>query len=385
MNAARLWIVLPAFVVFALTPVLAIQWAVAFAGSTVLFSALYSRHIRTRIVVTRIPSVLSCFRHQTEQIDIHIENRGLLPVAHLSLSEPTGNLTADGRTTRVVSLPAKGSVSMRYTVKGTQRGTFTTGPLRIQAADPLGLFPWRMESGGVTNVSVYPALHRLILPRTRGLPAGNLTSSNRLYADPTRYRGLRDYMRGDDIRHISWKATARTGSLKTVEHLPAMYVPTTVILNLRSEDYARPGRYAAVERCIECAAALLRDAAHAGQSFSCVLSARIGGTILNMGFPAGNGHEHMVLMLRAMADAETAPGGMDISQVLGAISPVSPGSRICYVGPALPPEQLLLLDAAVKPHADLLLFFAREKRHMPAVVMPLPFYRIPDSGAFNFE
>lgn len=385
MKAARLWIIVPAFLVFALTPVLAIQWVAAFAGLTVLLSAVYSRHTRTRIVVTRIPSVLSCFRHQTEQIHIRIVNRGLLPVAHLSLSEPTGNLTAEGRTARVVSLPGKGSISMRYTVKGTQRGSFTTGPLRIKAADPLGLFPWHIEAGGVTSVSVYPALHRLILPRSRGLPAGNLTSSNRLYADPTRYRGLRDYVRGDDIRHISWKATARTGSLKTVEHLPAMYFPTTVILNLRSEDYARPGRYAAVERCIECAAALLRDAADSGQSFACVLSASIGGVVRNTGFPAGNGHEHMVLMLRAMADAEIAPGRMDASDVLRAIGPVSPGSRICYVGPALAPSQLLLLDAAVKPHADLLLFFAREKRHMPAVVMPLPFYRIPDTGVFNFE
>lgn len=384
MKIARVWIALPAVLMFALVPVAALQWAGAFITLTLLLSAGYSYRARAGISVTRVPLLLSCFRHQSEQIEIRITNRTLLPIAHVSLSEPTGNLTAEGRTAHVVSLPARGSVVMRYSIRGTHRGTYRTGPLRMKASDPLGIFPWEIQAGGETAVSVYPALFACTLPRARGLPAGNLASSNPLYADPTRYRGLRDYIRGDDIRHISWKATARTGSLKTVEHLPALFLPVIVILNMRSDDYAQRGRYAAVERCLECAAAILRHAADRTQRFAFVLSARLDGRQVDLAFPSGSGHEHMVLMLRAMAGAEIAPGRMQPAAVLSAMGPVSPGSRVCYVGPALEQDQLLRLNSAVQPHSDFELFFASEKRHMPAVVLPLPFRRIPEHGAFDF-
>ncbi|TVQ26431.1 MAG: DUF58 domain-containing protein [Spirochaetaceae bacterium] len=384
MKLTRLWFALPSALLFAIVPVAAIQWASAFVALTLFVSAAYSRLSWKHLHVTRVPEALSCFRHQSEQIAIRIENRGLLPIAHLSLSEPTGNLTADGRTADVVSLPGRSTVHMRYSIRGSHRGLYSTGPLRIRAADPLGIFPWTMEPGGKTEVSVYPAIHPFRLAHSRGLPAGNLASPNPLYADPTRYRGLRDYVRGDDIRHVSWKATARTGSLKTVEHLPALYFPTLVILNLRSGDFGGRGRYASVERCIECAAAVLRNAADLGQSFGFVVSAALGDSSGEFAFPSGNGHEHMVAMLRAMAQADVAAGQMNVTSVLGALGPVSPGSRLFYVGPALPLEQLIRLGNATRPHSELELLFASERRRMPAQVLPLPFRRIPEFGAFDF-
>ena len=45
-------------------------------------------------------------------------------------------------------------------------------------------------------------------------PFGHLKTQQRLYQDPSRTIGVRDYVPGDSVRTINWKTSAATGSLK---------------------------------------------------------------------------------------------------------------------------------------------------------------------------
>jgi uncharacterized protein (DUF58 family) len=66
--------------------------------------------------------------------------------------------------------------------------------------------------------------------------------SNRIYEDPTRISGVREYVPGDPMNRIHWKASARTGQLysKTVE--PSSVLGATLILDLHRDSYA-PERF----------------------------------------------------------------------------------------------------------------------------------------------
>jgi len=98
----------------------------------------------------------------------------------------------------------------RFTLRPTVRGYHTVGPATIRSADLLGMFPRTMEDPTADHLLVFPrvySMQELGLPADR--PFGDRKGQNRLYEDPLRVAGLRDYRPGDPMRRIDWKATAR--------------------------------------------------------------------------------------------------------------------------------------------------------------------------------
>jgi len=69
--------------------------------------------------------------------------------------------------------------------------------------------PWRRKLGARQRLIIYPEVLPLTRPLRSGLPAGTLPTRDQVYEDITRYRSLREYVRGDDARRINWKVSAR--------------------------------------------------------------------------------------------------------------------------------------------------------------------------------
>jgi uncharacterized protein (DUF58 family) len=114
----------------------------------------------------------------------------------------------------VTTVPARGSVEIRYTVTPVI-GRHSWGPVRVRVSDPLGLFEAVVPAGYSTEAYVQPRVppipRKRVLATTMYQPGG---------APATRRRGagvefleLREYQPGDDIRLLEWKAYARTGRL----------------------------------------------------------------------------------------------------------------------------------------------------------------------------
>ena len=109
-------------------------------------------------------------------------------------------------------------------------GRHCFGKTRIVIRDPLGIF--RMERNIDIKprcVSVYPRIGTLRLPSSLlSLSTnrfGGLTKTRRKGVG-TEYYDTREYRIGDEIKHVEWKATARTGKLmiKEFEMETANYV-----------------------------------------------------------------------------------------------------------------------------------------------------------------
>jgi uncharacterized protein (DUF58 family) len=99
-----------------------------------------------------------------------------------------------------------------FTLTGQSRGEYPLGPIVLRIAGPLGLIAHTVRAPMDDTATVIPSianLHRYQLLalqfRLRELGARTL----RRRGEGTNFTGLRDYVPGDDPRHIDWKATAR--------------------------------------------------------------------------------------------------------------------------------------------------------------------------------
>ena len=115
-------------------------------------------------------------------------------------------------------------------VASRQRGRFNPGRMLIQTYYPLGLFrSWSWVDLDMSTV-IYPR------PIAGGNIPASTTSSDEgeliLKDGAEDFYGLREYQPGDSIRHIAWKAYARTDTLMTKQY--AAYADRRVWLEWES-------------------------------------------------------------------------------------------------------------------------------------------------------
>jgi uncharacterized protein (DUF58 family) len=107
---------------------------------------------------------------------------------------------------------------VRYLLYASRRGDYGFGDIVIRWHSPLGLVIKQARIAAAENIKVYPNInearrHELSAQRSRQLLTGH--RKTRLRGQGREFESLRDYVRGDEIRNISWTATARRGHLIT--------------------------------------------------------------------------------------------------------------------------------------------------------------------------
>lgn len=144
------------------------------------------------------------------------------------------SVAGETRSAAIAPVPIGQQVEIAYDLDTSRRGLLDAGPLRLVRRDPFGLVSAERVVGGVATVAVRP--RRLHL---RMLPSGRL----RDLEGPTRevsegsssFHQLREYVPGDDLRHIHWRTTARTGELVVKELVDTTRPEVVVILDNRVE------------------------------------------------------------------------------------------------------------------------------------------------------
>ncbi|MGG9972251.1 DUF58 domain-containing protein [Ferruginibacter sp. SUN002] len=103
-----------------------------------------------------------------------------------------------------------------YTIRPTERGEYHFGNIIIYVRSLLGLLMRRHDIGAAITVQVYPSFlqlrkHELISQTTIQSEHGN--KRMRKIGHSMEFEQIKDYVRGDDVRTVNWKATARKGAL----------------------------------------------------------------------------------------------------------------------------------------------------------------------------
>lgn len=290
-------------------PFMAVLLAVAFfTRVNFFFYLLYSMagiYFLGRLWASRSLAAVKVERHHESRmfygeslaVRLEVHNRGWLPVLWLRLSDTVPfDLIGGPAFRRVLSLRPGERQQHEYRLLGRRRGYYRLGPLVNSGGDLLGTASFQRQAAADDWVIVYP---RIVPLRDLGLPSqspfGVLPSRQRLFEDPTRIRGVRDYQPGDSFRRLDWKTSARVGHLQVRRYEPAIALETAIFLNLSAAEYPPAYRHTATELGIVASASL---AAHLADRRQAVALATNGRDPLRAVSPATNGGATPALPLR---------------------------------------------------------------------------------------
>jgi uncharacterized protein (DUF58 family) len=133
------------------------------------------------------------------------------------------------------------TVTKSSRLRAVRRGRYRFGPVRIQAADILGMHTDEMQLESVSTLTVFPqlfAIHKFD-PIFRQL-LGDLRKRE-LLEDPTWYRGARQYRTSDPMKSVDWRATARTRELHVKTFEPTVHPKLVVVANLHAFEKITDG------------------------------------------------------------------------------------------------------------------------------------------------
>jgi uncharacterized protein (DUF58 family) len=324
------------------------------------FSFLASRLLHRAVSLRRLEPVLRVSRLQRFTVSLEIRNRWPVPLRSVLVSDSTGGVFPEAPTEFLVTLRPRESRVLTWSAEARERGELTLGPVRVGGPGPFGLHRWNAIAEAPVRVIVYPALFPMDLEHRRGLPSGNISVRNRVYEDLSRFRSLREYTPGDELRRINWKATARLGKLYTTEYAQSLYFPVLVVLNLSVQDYPLEGRYALMERVIETAGSLVVYFAAMKQEVGLAATASIPGEEGLVTIPVRPGLAHGVRILEALARVRPREEAVEFEKTfLGATGRRGGGSgtRVVVVTPPLSASRRGALHALARRDGELEVFF----------------------------
>jgi len=367
-------------------PYYAVQWFALAIALVIVVSYLYAVVITRGLTVVRAPMDLITYRYQSATVSIRIANRSPLPMPHLLVSDSPGTLYAGYENALLLSLRPREPRVLEYQIKGMNRGSYRIGPINVRLTDPLGLFPVAAVFPEEIRLIVYPTIFPVHVGMDAGLPAGTVTAASRIYEDPTRYRSVREYSPGDEMKRINWKVSARTGRLHSTEWLPTLNFPVMILLNLTATDYERSQRYLHTERTIDAAASLVHHLAEKGQAVGLASSGLLEADdrMVRPWIPTGSGAQHAVSILQTLAQLHTdeSPDAPDAVSFFLENGSVSFGTRVFYMGPPLAEEQVAALLSSVGARSMVRLYYTDERvtNWSMLAVETVRLYRITEFG-----
>ena len=286
-----------------------------FLGLYVLSRLWTHQAIRAVQCARRMPS--RAFSGEKVKVELEIVNRGLLPLPWLRVNESLPiRLSTPNFYRCVLSLLPGERARLSYQLHCQRRGYYKIGPLALKAGDLMGFSEEARPGAQAEALIVYPKvvpLRHLDLPSRS--PFGSLPSRERIFEDPTRPIGVRDYQPGDGLRNIHWKLSAALSRLQVKRYQPAVSLETTIFLNLNLAEYRgwvrshRHGRVeAATELAIVVAASVANYLVEKRQAVGLSTNGRdpLSGDSRPLTLPAAKGRTYLMNLLEALARVEAA-------------------------------------------------------------------------------
>jgi len=174
------------------------------------------------------------------EVELSIHNVGpALDLLEVVDVVPRELALAGGTNHTIAGLASDGTLRLHYVVRPTIKGDFRIGPVRVRSLDPLGLGAEDASLPVESRIVVAPAmedLRRAKLAPRRTRPWFGQVPSRRIGIG-TDFWGVRDYVSGDEVRRINWKASARLDRLFTNEYEGERSGDVVIVLDARREAF----------------------------------------------------------------------------------------------------------------------------------------------------
>ena len=198
---------------------------------------------------------------------------------YLTLSNPTGRRSRPlvvefpvGAGKAALDLPALAPGAMHeelFAIPTAHRAVLDVGPVIAVRSDPLGLLRRERRLSDLDMLYVHPKTLRV-----EGSAAGLVRDLEgrtvpKVSDNDVSFHALRGYVPGDDLRHIHWKSSAKTGTLMVRQFEETRRSHLLTMVSSRLEDYATDDEF---ELAISVAGSLGTQAIMDGQRLSAVAS-----------------------------------------------------------------------------------------------------------------
>ncbi|MEU2036331.1 DUF58 domain-containing protein [Nocardia amamiensis] len=159
-------------------------------------------------------------------------------------------------------------VRFRTTLTPTHRGDRVAGPVTVRLLGPLGLAGRQTRHDVPARVRALPAFRAERLLRSKVKRLQHLEGSNvaNLRGQGTEFDSFREYVAGDDVRAIDWRATARATDVLVRTWRPERNRHMLMLLDTGRVSAGRVGEGTRLDASIEAALLLGGLAAAAGDS-----------------------------------------------------------------------------------------------------------------------
>jgi uncharacterized protein (DUF58 family) len=210
----------------------------------------------------RAAQIFSVGRANAVSITLH--NRSDRALRGTVMDDPIEDATVTGLP-GTFELPPRGNAVLRYEITPSRRGKRKLGAVTVRYALPIGLLERQERVDLAADVDVYPDVHAaraLEMLRRQGREDARL-GSLRVRGGDTEFERLRPYQRGDEIRHIDWRASARRDDLVVRQYQAESDQNVVFALDLGRGMRGESGGLTSVDRALS-AALLAADVALRG-------------------------------------------------------------------------------------------------------------------------
>ncbi|MFF2621502.1 DUF58 domain-containing protein [Oerskovia jenensis] len=214
-------------------------------------------------VERRVPGSVRLTGRATSQLVVtNLTGRRLRAVVRDAWAPSAGA----GRNRHPVDLPPGESARLVTVLVPTRRGDREAGAVTIRSAGPLGLAARQVSLEVPGRLRVLPefASRRHLPSRLARLREMDGRSAVQVRGEGTEFDSLREYVIGDDVRSIDWRASARRADMVVRTWRPERDRRVLIVLDTSRTSAARIGDEPRLDASIEAALLLSALAGRAG-------------------------------------------------------------------------------------------------------------------------
>ena len=266
------------------------------------------------------------------EVTLLLENQGE-PLDYFEVFDgvPPGAVVMEGRDRFPMSLARGQTAKVNYKLRFDRRGTYAFDDVRVRWSDPTQMVAReqkaraRLSNGGMpaardggswaeAKVTVLPRIQDLrrcgLAPSTLKVQSGNISSTS--IGQGTEFYCLREYMPGDELRRINWKATARRDRIAVNDYQSERSGDVVILVDGRSGISDEVVRQKMVDLEVDAAASL--------STYFLKERDRVGMLVLGDTMevvPLGYGKRHFYRIMDRLLAAK--PGNLRQANFLGAV------------------------------------------------------------------
>ena len=237
------------------------------------------------------------------EVHINVQNTGTRPISLVVKDEFPPQMKISGLREANLRVEAQSSLALVYGLTPPKRGRFEFGKIAVRYLSRWNLVWCEANVGEASAVKVYPNMRRAREAELKALGARSLVSSHRKTSwrgEGREFESMRDYVRGDELRHISWTATARRGKLTTRQYQIERDQTILIAIDGGRLMTARIEKETKLDSAVHAALALMSAAARAGDNAGLIVFGR---RIKSFLVPS-RGRDHMDAALEALHAVE---------------------------------------------------------------------------------